>query len=316
MIDRLTAKKKISVFVKRFHVNLTLVKKLLTYSGIIVITILSSFNEKDINYDTPLPPYSGIEKTIRGKYDSYAVFTWAQYTELLGRLSQKKFVVLPLNEMRKTFDDSKVVVGLRHDVDFNPFKALEMAQIEKGYGIRSTYYFLATAEYYGHFSNSSMVRSAGIESLFREIYKTGAEIGIHNDLITIMVKDGLNPYLFNKEELAFYKSLKIKIYGTAAHGSVIAKKTVPNYQIFSDFAKSDSIQYQGKKYPIGKHSLKDYGFKYEAYSINFGIYLSESDGKWNDPNGFSGILKKLDSSKAGDRIQILVHPDWWGRTSN
>jgi len=49
--------------------------------------------------------------------------------------------------MRNTFNDSKVVVGLRHDVDFNPFKALEMAIIEKFYGIRATYYFLATAEY-------------------------------------------------------------------------------------------------------------------------------------------------------------------------
>jgi len=39
--------------------------------------------------------------------------------------------------------------------------------------------------------------------------------------------------------------------------------------------------------------------------------LSESGGKWNDPEGFQGILKKLEISKPGDRIQILVHPDWW-----
>jgi hypothetical protein len=68
-----------------------------------------------------------------------------------------------------------------------------------------------------------MVHSIGIEYLVKEIYDTGAEIGIHNDLITIMIVYGLNPFLFNKEELEFYKSLKIKIYGTAAHGSQIAK---------------------------------------------------------------------------------------------
>jgi hypothetical protein len=275
---------------------------------------LSSIYQKNIDYDIPLPPYSEIEKSIRAKYDSHAVFTWAQCTELLKKLSQDKFVVLQLNEMRNTFDESKVVVGLRHDVDWNPFKALEMAQIEKGYGIHSTYYFLATAEYYDQFKNSTMVRSTSIEYLYKEIYKTGAEIGIHNDLITIMIEYELNPYLFNKEELAFYKSLKIKIYGTASHGSPLGKKTkVPNYQIFSDFAKSDSVQYQGKKYPLGEHSLRDYGFKYEAYFINFGIYFSDSGGKWNDAEGFAGILKKLDSSKAGDRIQIIVHPDWCGK---
>lgn len=283
------------------------------FFSIVLFVLFSSFIRKDTDNNKALLSNSGAEKAIRDKYDSYAVFSWSQYTELLEKLSMGKFKVLPLNEMRKSFENSKVVVGLRHDVDFNPFKALEMAELEKVYGIRSTFYFLATAEYYGHFSNSTFFRSTGIGYLFKEIQKTGAEIGIHNDLITIMVEYGLDPFLFNKEELAFYKSLNIKIQGTAAHGSQIAKKTTPNYQIFSDFAKSDSVLYQGKKYPLGKHSLRDYGFRYEAYSINYSIYLSESGGNWNDPEGFKGILKKLESSKPGDRIQILVHPDWWGK---
>lgn len=288
-------------------------KKLLRNGSFLLVFLLSSFCEKDTNYENPLPIYSSVESTIRSKYDSYAVFTWTQYTELLTKLSQDKFIVLPLNEMRNTFDNSKVVVGLRHDVDFNPFKALEMAKIEKVYRMRSTFYFLATAEYYGTISNSTMVRSQGIENLFKEIHDTGSEIGIHNDLITIMVVYGLDPFEFNKQELAFYRSLRIKIHGTAAHGSPLAKKTVPNHQIFSDYAKNNVLKFQEKEYPLGKQSLKDYGFKYEAYSINYGIYLSESGGKWNDPEGLKGILKKLDSCKAGDRIQILIHPDWWGR---
>jgi len=293
--------------------KLQLINKLIRNVSFLLVFLLSSFCEKDTAYENPIPMYATTESTIRSKYDSYAVFTWTQYTELLTALSQEKFIVLPLNEMRNTVVNSKVVVGLRHDVDFNPFKALEMAKIEKLYRIRSTFYFLSTAEYYGTISNSMMVRSPGIESLFKEIHDTGAEIGIHNDLLTIMIVYGLNPFEFNRQEIAFYKSLRIKINGTAAHGSPLAKATVPNYQIFSDFAKSDSLQYMGKMYPIGNHSLKDYGFKYEAYAINYGIYYSESGGKWNDTEGLAGILKKLDSSKPGDRIQILVHPDWWGR---
>jgi len=293
--------------------NLRLHKVQLRNSSLLLVFFLSSFSEKETVYDNPIPIYATTESIIRNKYDSYAVFTWTQYTELLTKLSQEKFVVLPLNEMRNTYDNSKVVVGLRHDVDLNPFKALEMAKIDNLYRIRSTFYFLPTAEYYGTISNSTIVRSPGIENLFKEIHDTGAEIGIHNDLLTIMIVYGLNPFEFNRQEIAFYKSLRIKIYGTAAHGSPLAKKTVPNYQIFSDYAKSNSLQYQEKKYPLGQHSLKDYGFKYEAYAINYGIYYSESGGKWNDPEGLTGILKKLDSSKPGDRIQILVHPDWWGK---
>ncbi len=284
------------------------------YSCFLVV-FLTAFCEKDIDYDIIAPPYAGIERTIRNKYDTFAVFPWTDYNELLQVLSKDKFVVLPLNEMRTTYDKSKVVVGLRHDVDWNPFKALEMAKIEKEFGIRATYFFLATADYYGKFINSRMVRSEGIEYLFEEINRTGAEIGIHNDLISIIIDQKLDPYSFNKEELAFFKSIRIKIHGTAAHGSSIAKKTVPNYQIFSDFAQSDSIEYEGKMFPIGQHSLKSYGFKYEAYNIDYGMYFSESGGKWNNSEGFPGLLKSLESSKAGDRIQILVHPDWWGKNS-
>jgi hypothetical protein len=288
-------------------------KMLLRYCCLSIIVFFSFFYEADPSYEVPITPYAKIENTIRGKYDSYAVFKWDLYTELLVKLSHEKFIVLPLNEMRKTFDDSKVIVGLRHDVDFNPFKALEMAKIEKLYGIRASYYFLATAEYYGKISNSIMVRSPGIGYLLKEIHNTGAEIGIHNDLLTVLILNNIDPFLFNSEELKFYKSLKIPIHGTAAHGSPLAKKTVPNYEVFSDFSKNDSVLYQDKKYPLGRHSMKQYGFKYEAYSINYGTYFSESGGKWNDPEGFAGILKKIESSQPGDRIQILVHPDWWGR---
>jgi hypothetical protein len=209
---------------KDFVLNNPAIIKPLLYCGLASVIILSSFKETGTSEEIPAKPYAEIETAIRSKYDSYAIFKWDQYAELLGTLSQDKFIVLPLNEMRRTFDDSKVVMGLRHDVDLNPFKALEMAKLEKMYGIRATYFLLATAEYYGKIDNSRLVRSRGIEDIIKEIHNTGAEIGIHNDLITIMVEYGLNPYSFNKAELAFYRSLKIKINGTASHGSAVAKK--------------------------------------------------------------------------------------------
>jgi hypothetical protein len=292
----------------------SIIKNLVRYCSIIVIIFLDYSCKKEPDYIRP--PYAEIERTTRDLYDHFAVFTWNQYVELLDKLSELKFIVLPLNEMRNTFDDSKVIVGLRHDVDFNPFKALEMAKFEKDYGIRATYFLLATSKYHGHISNSTIVHSTGIEYLFKEIHDTGAEIGIHNDLLTIMIVHNIDPFKFNQEEILFYSSLNIQVFGTAAHGSHVAQITVPNYQIFSDFSKNNSVEYQGKKYPLGEHSLNEYGFNYEAYFINFNLYFSDSGGRWNDPEGFSGILKKLESSKPGDRIQILAHPDHWGRTSN
>lgn len=291
-------------------------KNLLKLLLIPVVVFFPAGCEKEVP-PTPVeePPYTEIEKSIRAEFDAIATFTWKDYDKLMVKLSEAKFVVLPLNEMRNHTDASKVVVGLRHDIDHNPFKGLEMANIEKSFGIRSTYFILATARYYGELDGLKIVPHRGMGKLYRELYSTGAEIGIHNDLLTIMISYSIDPFTFNKDEFTFYNSLDIPIYGTASHGSNIAKATVPNYQIFSDFAKSDSVTYNDKKFQIGIKSLAEFGYKYEAYFINFniGLYFSDSGGKWNDPEGLTGILKKLDSCKPGDRVQILAHPDWWGR---
>jgi len=263
---------------------------------------------------TPLPPYSSLEKQIRADNDWRAVFTWDQYTKLLTVLSDKKFLVLPVNEMRAVFDSSIVVVGMRHDIDFNPFKALEMADIEKHFNFRATYFVLATADYYGSIGGGKLSRHAEMDYLYKELFNKGAEIGIHNDLLTIMIIDGMNPLDFMREEISHYASIGIPVFGTAAHGSPLAKElVVSNFEIFADFASRDSVHYKGKSYPVGVFSLKDCGLDYEAYHVPYNLYYSEAGGKWNDEHGFSGILDKLKASKPGDRIEILTHPDWWGK---
>jgi len=274
---------------------------------------LAGCEKNDLFYD-PIPPYSETEKRIRLEFDNQAAFYWTDYQMLLEKLSEEKFIVLPLNEMRKHYSSDKVVVGLRHDIDFNPFKGLEMAEMEKSYGIRATYFILATAKYYGQVFNHGVMRNIGMDTLYKRISNRAGEIGIHNDLLTVMMEYGQNPFTFNMQEMEFYRSIGIKIHGTAAHGSPIAKVTVPNYQIFSDFVKKDSVEYYGKWHHLGIKSLYEFGYEYESTFIDYNIYLSDSGGKWNDMDGFQGILNRLDDAKPGTRVQILVHPDWWGRT--
>jgi hypothetical protein len=298
----------------RFNLSPSWTKIAILFSGLAIL-LFSCVEEPII--DDPVkdpPPYAAIEKQIRSENDYRAVFTWSQYSQLMDVLSEKKFLVLPLNEMRTVFDSTVVVVGLRHDIDVHPFKALEMADIEKHYAFRATYFVLATAEYYGIVINSKIVRRPEMDYLYKELYSKGAEIGIHNDLLTLMILFKYDPLTFTLEEISHYASLGIPVYGTAAHGSQIPKELlVSNYEMFSDFAARDSITYNGTRYPVGKCSLKDCGLEYEAYHISYYHYYSESGGKWNDTNGFTGILDKIKSSKPGDRIQILTHPDWWGK---
>jgi hypothetical protein len=261
------------------------------------------------------PSYASLEKKIRSEQDSRANFTWDQYTELLKVLSDKKFIVLPINEMRRTYNKSAVIVGLRHDIDNHPFKALEMANLEKQFRLKATYYVLPTAEYFGTIINSKLSLNLEMGDLYRELYESGAEIGIHNDLISMMIEHNCDPLSINLDVLNYFNYLGIPIYGTAAHGSDLVKslKPISNYMIFSDFATVDSVSYKGCKYPLGQYSLGAYGFMYEAYHVNYNKYFSDSGGRWADPMGFEGVLDKLRSSVPGDRIEILAHPDWWGK---
>lgn len=297
-------------------------RKLLRFTVLLLYIAVIAGCEKDpLIIDNPRPEpepakpeYDFLEATIRAKYDNYAVFPWSMYEKLLTKLSDEKFMVLPLNEMRQTFRTDKVVIGLRHDVDFNPYKAREMAFREKAHDIRSTYFFLATADYSGKVDHNGFVRNRSMDKVLKDVDSTGSEIGIHNDLLTVWLVYNLDPFIFNSEELAYYKSLKIPIYGSAGHGSWLGKIIkISCNQLFSDFAQSDSVIYEGRKYRLGERSMKDYGFEYEAYFIDFGSYYSDSGGVWKGIDSFEDLLRRLDTSTRGERIQILIHPDWWGR---
>lgn len=258
------------------------------------------------------PTLDKLEKVIREKYDSYAEFSFEEYEAILQELTDPRYTVLSVDEFQDSLDSGKVMIAMRHDVDAHPFKAMEMAVLEEQYGIKSTFYMLATAYYSGKFKNKEFKRFECMEKVYQELSKGGHEIGIHNDLLTVMIDKKMNPYDFNKEELSFYSRLGISVVGSAAHGSGIARETVPNYEIFSDFAQSETISYLGEEYEIGKYSLAEFGYSYEAYHVNDLHYYSESGAEWN-VGSTENLINVLKQSNVGDRIQILTHPVWWGK---
>lgn len=254
-----------------------------------------------------------LEKRIREKQDQRAYFSFADYEKLLDVLDNEKFIVLPLDKFKDSINKTKVLIGLRHDIDCHPFKALKMAKMEKAHHMKVSYFLLASAPYCGEFIDGKLERYLCVNDIYQEISNLGHEIGIHNDLISLMVLQNINPYLFNQEEISFYKSLGIEIKGTAAHGSYITLQTVDNYEIFSDFATTTMFTFEGKNYQIGNLSLKDYGFDYEANFIDFDHYYSDTRRAWTENGEYDEFLEKLNNSTLGTKIQILIHPVWWGK---
>lgn len=251
-------------------------------------------------------------------------FTWEKYAGFLHNISDtSKYIVLPLNEFRQTFNSKKIVIGLRHDVDIDLDVAYQFSQIESNLGFRSTYFILHTAPYYLANSNNMAIHTNNIIPVLKKMQnERHFEIGWHNDLVTLQVIYNINPATFLHNELNWLRSNGISIVGTAAHGSNYCKiYHYMNFYFFVDCTypivpgreNNIIVPKDNKNITLIKGSLSDFDLKYEAYFLNNNKAFSDATItggiRWN-----IGMLD-LTQLQAGDRVIILLHPIHWHRGS-
>ena len=251
-------------------------------------------------------------------------FTWEKYAAFLKKISDtSKFIVLPLDEFRKTLDSKKIVIGLRHDIDNDLDVAYKFSEIEFKLGFRATYFILHTAPYYLANSNNMDVHSDKIIPILKKMQnERHFEIGWHNDLVTLQLIYNINPVTFLRNELNWLRSNGINIVGTASHGSNYCKEDhYLNYYFFEEctfppspnFSNNVTVPVGSKNIKIIKGKLKDFGLQYEAYFLNNNKYFSDA----SITNGIRWNIGMLDLNQLqpGDRVNILLHPIHWHKAS-
>lgn len=251
-------------------------------------------------------------------------FTWEKYASFLHKVSDtSKYIVLPLNEFRQTFNSRKIVIGLRHDVDNDLNVAYKFSEIESKLGFRSTYFILHSAPYYLANPNNMEIHDGKILPILKTMQnERHFEIGWHNDLVTLQIIYNLNPVTFLHNELSWLRSNGINIYGTAAHGSNYCKTLhYMNFYFFEECTfpivpnreNNIYVPKDGKSIPLIKGKLSDFDLQYEAYFLNNNKAYSDAvitNGvRWN-----IGMLN-LHELQAGDRAIILLHPIHWHKAS-
>lgn len=97
-------------------------------------------------------------------------FTYEAYENMIKTIKSSGYKFYLYNEV----DDCERFVILRHDVDFDLDKAVELAQLENKLGVNSTYFILVSTNFYNAFSKSSIEKINRIKSL-------GHKIGLHFD---------------------------------------------------------------------------------------------------------------------------------------
>jgi hypothetical protein len=251
-------------------------------------------------------------------------FAWEKYADFLKKVSDtSRYIVLPLNEFRQTFNSKKVVIGLRHDIDNDLNTAFEFSKIESDLGFRSTYFVLHTAPYYLANQNNMAAHSDKIIPILKKMQnERHFEIGWHNDLVTLQVIYNINPVNFFHNELEWLRSNGIKIYGTAAHGSSYCKSYhYMNFYFFHectfpvvpDRENNITVPKDGKYITLLKRNLSDFNLEYEAYFLNNNKAYSDAV----ITNGVRWNIGMLDPDKLvkGDRVIILIHPIHWHKPS-
>lgn len=205
---------------------------------------------------------------IMNKIDASLPFSTDGYLSIIEAARKAGYTLVP---MRDAFETPAPVMILRHDVDFSPACALEMAKHEKDLGVRATYFFMTTSEYYNVFYSES-------RATLREIAGMGHEIGLHWD----------SNFLPEREE-ARAPFLKAQL---ALLGNIVGAEII---------SASQHIPIDTPVFDISPY------IKHNAYSPAFikdFTYVSDSSMAWR-------AKTPLDLITTGANIQFLAHPVWW-----
>jgi len=208
-------------------------------------------------------------------------FSYKHYREMLKKALKDGFVISNFRDYEKNKKVPKLII-LRHDVDYSPKRALEIARIEASLKIKSTFFVRVHGEHYHPFDRESY-------PIFKEILKMGHEMGLHYEAKTLSrIFQNNAIVLFRKEKKILEDIFEIKIESAAEHADLNRQDKYWINHMFRHITKS-----QG-------------GIKHHTYEKEFQeCYLTDSCGKWN-----KGCLCK---NLGQNHLQLLTHPDLWGK---
>ena len=243
------------------------------------------------------PDYSSRNNQLGVMADSLV-----QYEKLLIALTDNKNIsCLPFCEILvDQFPDNEVRCGIRHDVDLDIRTAVEQAKLENKHGIRTTYYILHTAPYYGEFINKVFYRNESMINVYEEIQDLGHEIALHTDALKVYQDykiDGADSLV---TEITWLRENGINLVGTTAHNSA-SVYGAENYAIFKGKNRSlflslpsetnsktvvspDEVIFNGKWAPLQVLDENKLGLSYESNEVFWQKDIPIAYGALRGPN--------------------------------
>lgn len=192
--------------------------------------------------------------------------------------------ILPLKEFVKQANHQKKLIGLRHDIDADPFTAIRCAKALSKVGLSGSFYFLHSAVYYGNFYKNIFIRNPKVQRWIEDLVIAGSEIGIHNDILGVYKfkdYDGIEHF---KEELTWMRACGAIIEGVTSHNNFLTYGA-ENSEVFQGqelFSRNINLTIANQKFinkSLGLLSFEDLALQYEGTFYKAKPDINEEDLK-------------------------------------
>lgn len=199
-------------------------------------------------------------------------FTYESLKNLLASVQESGYEIVTYHDWR---ENNRCAI-LRHDVDYDPSKALELARRESEWGVRSTYFYLMTSPLYNAMSTEVAVS-------IRSVLEFGHEVGLHFD-------ETRYPEFIGNERRVAGAILREAELLERISGERI--RAVSMHRPSKWMLESD-LEVPGMENSYSREFF--HGFK----------YLSDSRRSWREP------VEEIVWSGQYDRLHILTHAFWY-----
>ena len=319
-------------------------------------TVDSGYTVGDVFDETNLLVYRAHGPDVREREGAIGVMVDPpfQYKRLLSALAGTAHVnCLPFRELLvEPCPRSELRCAIRHDVDVDIRAALNQAEMEYEHGIRTTYFILHTAPYYGYFNKGIFHRHECMAYVYKAIQDFGHEIALHTDGLLVYQQHKIDGAEAIRSEIEWLRTNGIDIVGTTAHNSA-SVYGAENYAIFKGRQRplSDAVSVTDKKddskvlskevvhngnwAPLEVLNERELGLEYESNDVfwqkhtkvHYGALRAVNAWRWNShlvdrkchtPPRESWfydqdrLIDDIEKLSPGGYLVLVVHPVYYG----
>lgn len=228
-------------------------------------------------------------------------FTIKKYIQLLNQLKEHSYSFITYSDYCNGNCPDRFVI-MRHDADLKPRNSLDIAKLEKQYGIKASYYFRT-------------IPGSWDEKVVKEISQMGFEVGYHYESLATCEGNMEAAYRDFCKNLERIRELA-DVHTVCMHGSPRSSYDSKDLWKKYDFRNLGII---GEPFLTTDFSqllyLTDTGRRWDGHKVSVRDKIQNWQEKWIDMgwlfHSTDDILQALQEKRMPNQIMITTHPQRW-----